>query len=76
MPITGRLPNPGVLSGVLLTNHQSAKLYDGEYIVIPSAHENQVLNTSNTFLKQDVVVTIIPTYATSNDSGTTFIIGD
>lgn len=75
MPIIGHLPNPGTLTGEF-TNLQQDKPYNGEYTVVPSAYENQILNTHNKFLRQDVVVTIIPTYTTSNDNGTTFIIGD
>lgn len=74
MPITGHLPNPGTLTGVFTIQYD--KPYDGEYTIVPSAYSDQVLNTRNKFLKQNIVVTEIPTYETSNDSGTTFIIGD
>lgn len=75
MPITGYLPNPGTLTGVFLNVHVGNS-YTGEYTVVPSAHESQRLDTHDKYMKQDVVVTEIPTYETSNDSGTTFIIGD
>jgi len=75
MPIIGRLPNPGTITGVFQSAYGSNP-YVGEYTIVPSAHESQRLNTHDKYMKQDVIVTIIPTYETSNDCGTTFIIGD
>ena len=43
--------------------------YEGEYVVIPSADEAQVLPTSGKLLVEDVTVTKIPYWETSNLSG-------
>lgn len=50
--------------------------YTGEYEVIPDANDDQTLETRDKYLTGDVVVFKIPTYETSNNYGTTFIIGD
>ena len=50
--------------------------YTGQYYVIPHPYDDQMLDTTNKLLTDDVVVYKIPTYETSNLVGTTFIIGD
>lgn len=49
--------------------------YDGEYVITPDSHENIVLETSNKLLNDDITVLKIPTFETSNESGTTLYIG-
>lgn len=49
--------------------------YTGDYLVIPSTIE-QVLKTKGKIMRDDVTITAIPTYAVSNDSGTTYVIGE
>lgn len=49
--------------------------YKGEVEITPDAHEDIVLDTADTTLKSDITVFKIPTYETSNEFGTTFIIG-
>ena len=48
--------------------------YEGEYTVIPLAGEAVVLPTTNKLLYDDVTVTKVPYYETSNTSGTTVYI--
>lgn len=49
--------------------------YGGEYEVTPKDTQ-QVLETKNKNMKDNVTVKGIPTYEISNDFGTTFIIGE
>lgn len=49
--------------------------YKGDYNVVPKTSE-QTLPTKNTVMKHDLSVSKIPTYEVSNESGTTFIIGE
>ena len=51
-------------------------IYNGTTFVTPSAHTDQILQTANKIVKSNITVQIIPTYETSNPTGTTFIIGD
>lgn len=48
--------------------------YTGEYTVIPKANEETVLRTKEKRMLDDVTVTEIPYYETSNTSGTTVYI--
>lgn len=52
-----RVPNPG-----------QAEYYDGSYIVTPKV-EDQVLQTSDKLMSDDVTIKAIPFYSTSNQSG-------
>lgn len=49
--------------------------YEGEYSVIPSI-DQQILQTKDLLMKDDVTIEQIPHYEVSNDKGETFIIGD
>lgn len=64
--LTGRIE----LKNVILTGEE----YTGAYSVTPS-FSTQTLPTNNKQLREDIVVTEIPTYEVSNETGTTFIIG-
>ena len=48
--------------------------YSGEYVVTPLAEEAVVLPTTNKILYDDVTVTKVPYFETSNTSGTTVYI--
>lgn len=43
--------------------------YSGDYTVVPKAHEEVVLETAHKTMVEDVIVTQIPYYETSNVSG-------
>lgn len=82
--LTGRLSSDGHLSGKLtptghltgkLSNSKSYKPYTGEYEVIPKARIDQVLDTTDKLLTDDVVVREIPYEETHNESGITICIG-
>lgn len=51
-------------------------IYDGEYEVIPSAHNDIVLETDGKLCDGDITVKIIQTYETRNDYGYSFYIAD
>jgi len=73
--ITGALSGVGTVTGSLSADAQAAPYYDGEYRVIP-ALDAQVLPTNGKRMRDDVVVTEIPYYETSNpQGGYTAIIG-
>lgn len=50
-------------------------IYDGEYIITPKPFEEQVLESKDKMMQEDVVVLAIPYYETSNISGKTIYIG-
>jgi hypothetical protein len=49
-------------------------VYDGEYIIIPKAYEDQNLETKDKLLEKDILVKKVPSYEVSNKDGTTFYI--
>lgn len=49
--------------------------YEGDYIVVPSVYE-QILQTNGLRMTDDVTVTEIPYYETSNESGITVFIAN
>lgn len=52
-------------------------VYEGEYTIIPAAHEDQILQTAKTYVKENIKVTKIPYAEVSNNSGgTTVTIGN
>lgn len=54
----------------------SYPFYDGEYEVIPKAFQDTTLETSGKVLTQNVHVTEIPYWETSNPTGETVYIGN
>ncbi len=64
----------GQLSGSVSKNIEEVPVYHGDYEVIPDAHNDQILYTSNKILKDDVTVKKVPYYETHNESGTTVYI--
>lgn len=72
--LSGTLKAENKLSGSLvMASRPIDDIYQGESTVIPSA-DPQILSTKNKTLYQDIVVAEIPTYETSNEYGTSFII--
>lgn len=63
-----------VINGVI-SEHTSAPVYDGEYIVTPEVENDIYLYTNDKLMKNDVTVKKIPYYETSNVSGYTVYIG-
>ena len=59
-PIIFRLNVGSVTSGIN---------YEGDYEIIPKAYKEQILNTKNKVMKQDVTVKAIPYYDTTNTAG-------
>ncbi len=49
-------------------------VYDGNYVVTPLAHAEQVLPTNNKRMTDDVTVLRVPYYETSNEHGLTVYI--
>lgn len=60
----------GSISGVIPTN-----TYTGQYNITPKAYNEQVLETANKLLLEDVIVKKVPYYETSNlyDGKTVYI---
>lgn len=48
-----------------------ADVYEGDYTVVPKAHEETVLETEGLLMADDVTVLQVPYYETSNTSGYT-----
>lgn len=48
---------------------EDAEEYDGEYVVIPLAERQTVLETAEKLLLENIVVKEIPYYETSNSAG-------
>lgn len=74
--LSGELSCKGGLSGKLSTviNYN---VYSGEYEVVPSAFNTQVLPTANKVLKKDVTVQKVPYFETSNvQNGVTVYIAE
>lgn len=76
-PITlsGSLSKPQALSATLAmkTIGSDYPTYSGDTVVIPATSE-QILETANTIVHDDILVKEIPTFETSNEFGTSFII--
>ena len=85
----GTLTPAGSLSGTLtalqgiqgtltIPSAVGVEIYDGAYLVVPKAHEEQVLETAQKLLLEDVTVTKVPYYETSNlfDGKTAYIAED
>lgn len=49
-------------------------VYEGEYVVVPKAHESTILETRDKTMTDDVTVTKVPYYETSNLTGETVYI--
>lgn len=75
--ISGESVLKGTLSGIESLNGsicvtREYDTYSGDYKVVPKASGSQILNTANKVLKEDILVTEVPYWETSNESnGTT-----
>ncbi|WP_289133333.1 hypothetical protein [uncultured Bacteroides sp.] len=75
--ISGESVLKGTLSGIESLNGsicvtREYDTYSGDYKVVPKASGSQILNTANKVLKEDILVTGVPYWETSNESnGTT-----
>lgn len=50
--------------------------YNGEYTIVPASNDEQVLDTQNKVLRENIVVEKVPFYETSNlSNGVTAYIG-
>lgn len=68
--ITGIITSDAVITAdIQIPNIIATELYDGTYEVKPKAYNSITLDTSGKTLIDDVVVTKIPYYETSNDTG-------
>ena len=77
--LSGELSAPEGISGLLtIPSAVGVDVYDGDYLVIPKAYDEQVLETANKLLLEDVTVTKVPYYETSNlfDGKTAYIAED
>ena len=61
--------------GVLTKVGGSGTPYTGSYVVIPTSSE-QILETNQKYMTDDVTVRKIPYFETSNESGKTVYIGN
>ena len=62
--------------GINRAQREYATVYEGPYAVVPKAFYGQTLETANKYLIDDVTVSQIPYFETSNDYGTTVYIGN
>lgn len=73
--ISGTLSNLSTIVGVIQSFSELVPIpYEGEYNVIPKAHENVVLETKDKLMDDDVTVLKVPYYETSNLTGETVYI--
>ena len=76
--LSGKLSVQGMLFGTVSTEQKCLKgtlcvvkeceSYDGKYNVIPKAFEQTTLNTANKLLHENVVISEVPYYETSNNA--------
>lgn len=71
--ISGRITAKATISGKVGIPYGSNR-YTGEYTVTPDAYDEQVLETANKTLLDDVTVQKIPYHETTNLSGGTTIV--
>lgn len=74
--ISGQISDIGHLTASLSSNIGGGgrPFYQGPYLVIPKAYDEQILETRGKAMKDDVTVTKVPFYETHNESGTTVCI--
>ena len=78
LSINGAVKTCGEINGSVLLPDESytTPIYSGPYSVKPSSSDDQTLSTRDLLLTNNVVFLKIPTYETSNNFGTTLIIGE
>ncbi len=79
--LSGKMSGESVLRGTLSGSEslngsicvtKEYDVYSGDYKVVPRASSSQTLHTANKVLKEDILVTEVPYWETSNESnGTT-----
>jgi len=75
MSVTIGSQTVGISTGAqIVREYVDAEVYDGEYTVTPQAHEEQVLETRNKRMTDDVTVLRVPYFETSNIYGNTVFI--
>lgn len=74
--IRGEISDIGHLTATLSSNIGGGgrPFYQGPYLVIPKAYDEQILETRGKAMRDDVTVTKVPFYETHNESGTTVCI--
>ena len=60
----------------VIQTYGNVPVYEGDYVITPSAHNQQVLETKDKLLEENVTVLKIPTSETHNQYGLTFYIGE
>lgn len=68
------IANVELTATVCQSSGSEAPAYTDDYEITPTSRE-QILQTKDKFLKQDIVVKSIPYFETSNEEGTTVYIG-
>lgn len=68
----------GIEGMLTIPSAVGVETYEGEYVVVPKAYDEQVLETAHKLLLEDVTVTKVPYYETSNlfDGKTAYIAED
>ena len=77
--ISGKVEKPSDMSGEININpEKDMPTYNGNYIIIPKAYKEQILETKEKMMEDNVVVKKIPYYETSNVDGgeTVYIAGE
>lgn len=77
--VTGCISNARIINGDVGIPDSytfSYDVYDGETTIVPSTHADQVLETANKLVSENITIKEVPTFETSNTYGTSFIIGD
>lgn len=73
--MSGFINNACKIEGTIsIGNGEVVDTYEGDYVVSPKIRD-QILETRNKKMLEDVVVEKVPYYETSNTSGTTVYIG-
>ena len=60
--------NLSIDSEIIVKNYD-AERYEGSYLIIPAAYDDQVLETKNKLCTENIVVEKVPLWETSNLSG-------
>lgn len=71
--LTANLSDTGHLYGTI-QNQKAYPQYTGEHNIIPKAHQDQILETANKLVVQNIIVHEVPYEETHNESGTTVYI--
>lgn len=75
LSVVGSISSKDNLVALIQGNTITYPIYDGDYIVIPRAWEDQTLETKNKLTIGDVTVKEIPYQETQNEYGKTITIG-